>query len=90
MTITLFAQPNDISANGFYFKSAEEYADKANNLRNSYGDPVEEFEFPFIDGGSIDCDLAKTIGINQANFGSLLKCADAWEAHEKVNVIIAV
>ena len=34
--------------------------------------------------------MAKAIGINQANFGDFLKCADAWEAHEKVNVIIAV
>jgi len=34
--------------------------------------------------------LAKAIGINQANFSDFLECADAWEAHEKVNVIIAV
>ena len=59
----LHAQPYDISANGFYFETAEEYAAKANALRNDYGDPVEEFEIQFIDGEGIDCDLAKAIDL---------------------------
>jgi len=42
--IKLHAQPYDISANGFFFTSAEEYTQKANNCRNDFGGPVEEFE----------------------------------------------
>ncbi len=90
MTTTLFAQPYDLAATGFYFETAEEYLQKADALRNDYGDPVEEFEIQFIDGEQIDCELAKAIGINQANFAEFLERADAWEEWEKVNVIIAV
>ncbi len=90
MNITLFAQPYDVSANGFYFKSVEEYVAKVKTLKNDYGDQVEEFEIQFIDGEAIDCDLAKAIGINQANFNNFLECVESWEDHEKVNVIIAV
>ncbi|MEP4197921.1 MAG: hypothetical protein ABJL99_20030 [Aliishimia sp.] len=63
MTTTLFAQPYDISANGFYFTSAEVYAAKVRTLKNDYGDPVEEFEIQFIDGETIDCELARAIGL---------------------------
>jgi len=90
MTITLYAQPYDISATGFYFESAEEYEAKAQKLRNAYGDEVEEFEIQFIDGERIDCQLAKAIGLNQANFRDFLECSDAWEDWQKINVIIAV
>ena len=75
MTITLHAQPYDISATGFYF---------------AYGDPVEEFEIQFIDGEQMDCELAKAIGINQANFADFLECAETWEDWQKINVIIAM
>lgn len=86
----LHAQPYDISANGFYFETVEEYAAKAKALRNDYGDPVEEFEIQFIDGETVDCDLAKAIGLNQVNFGAFLECSEVWGEWEKVNVIIAV
>jgi len=90
MTITLYAQPYDVSATGFYITSAEDYDTKAKGLTNAYGDPVEEFEIQFIDGERIDCDLASAIGINQANFRDFLECAEAWEDWQKINVIIAV
>jgi hypothetical protein len=90
MTITLHAQPYDISATGFYFTSAEEYDQEAKELRNAHGEPVEEFEIQFIDGEQIDCELAKAIGINQANFRDYLESVDDWEDWEKINVIIAV
>jgi len=89
MTITLHAQPYDINAAGFYFSNAEDYAKKAKAAKNSYGDPVEEFEIQFIDGDRMDCELAKAIGINQANFADFLECAEAWEDWQKINVIIA-
>lgn len=90
MTITLHAQPYDITATGFYFTSAEDYGEKAKGLRNAHGDPVEEFEIQFIDGEQIDCELAKAIGINQANLRQFLEAVEEWEDWEKINVIIAV
>lgn len=86
----LHAQPYDITANGFYFQSFEEYADKAKDNRNDYGDPVEEYEIQFIDGDHIDCDLAKAWGINQANIGPYFDACESWDADEKVVFIVAV
>ena len=79
MTITLHAQPHDISATGFYFETAEDFDDTASKLVNSHGDPVEEFEIQFIDGERIDCELAKAIDLNQGNFRDYLACVEAWE-----------
>jgi len=90
MTTTLFAQPYDLAARGFYFEIAEDYDTKASALRNDYGDPVEEFEIQFIDGEQIDCELAKAIGVNQANLRQFLEAVDDWEDWEKQTVIIAV
>ena len=87
---TLYAQPYDISAAGFYFKSAKEYGRQVASLANSYGKPVEEFEIQFIDGEGIDCELAKAIALNQDNFRLFLSWIDEWEDHQKINVIIAV
>ena len=86
----LHAQPYDITANGFYFESLEEYAAKANSNRNDHGDPVEEYEIQFIDGDHIDCDLAKAWGINQANIGQYFNACESWDDQEKTVFIIAV
>ena len=90
MTITLHARPYDISAEGFYFRSAEEFDRNVTNARNSHGDPVEEFEIQFIDGASIHCELAEAIGINQENVGWFFASADAWDEQEKTVVILAI
>ena len=86
----LFAQPYDITASGFYFETAAEYEEKANKLRNSYGQPVEEFELQFIDGESIDADLFKALGVHQGNFPAYLEAVEDWSVEDKVKVIIAV
>ncbi|MBM1556228.1 antirestriction protein ArdA [Sulfitobacter mediterraneus] len=86
----LHAQPYDLSATGFYFESAEEFDGKAKANRNDYGEQVEEYEIQFIDGDTIDCDLAKAIGINQANIAQYFDAVDAWNEDEKQRVIIAV
>ncbi|WP_415402454.1 antirestriction protein ArdA [Tateyamaria sp. SN3-11] len=90
MTIQLHAQPYDLSATGFYFDSFEDYAEKAAKLRNDYGNPVEEFEIQFIDGEDIDCDLAKAIGISQANLKQFLEAVQDWDEDDKTRVILAV
>ncbi len=90
MSTILYAQPYDISAEGFYFRSSEEYDKQAATLKNSYGDIVEEFEIQFIDGEDIDCELAKAVDINQANFRGFLERIDEWLDWEKQRIIVAV
>ncbi|MEL6171495.1 MAG: antirestriction protein ArdA [Pseudomonadota bacterium] len=90
MTLQLHAQPYDLAAAGFYFETYEDYAEKAAKLQNDYGEPVEEFEIQFIDGEHIDCDLAKAIGINQANLKQYFEAVEDWDDHDKTRVILAV
>lgn len=90
MTLNFYAQPYDISAEGFYFQSLENYSEQSAKLKNSYGDPVEEFEIQFIDGELIDCELAKAWNINQANIGAFLEATDEWNDDQKTRYIIAV
>lgn len=87
---TLYTQPYDISAVGFYFETAEEYAQKAAENRNSYGGIVEEYEIQFIDGEDIDGALFKALGIHQGNFSQYLQACDDWQEDEKRKVIITV
>jgi len=86
----LFAQPYDISATGFYFDSAEDYAEKAAKNFNPYGQIVEEYELQFIDGESIDSNLFHVLGVNQCNFPAYLEACEAWDDFQKQKVIIAV
>lgn len=86
----LFAQPYDISATGFYFGTAEEYAQKAARNRNSFGGIVEEYELQFIDGEDIDGKLFEALQVNQATFGKYLEACDDWSEGDKRKVIIAV
>ena len=86
----LYAQPYDISASGFYFETVEEYNTQASKLKNSYGQPVEEFEFQFIDGEGIDAALFKALGVHQGNFPSYLEAIEEWGEDDKIIVIIAV
>ncbi|PJB72878.1 MAG: antirestriction protein ArdA [Alphaproteobacteria bacterium CG_4_9_14_3_um_filter_47_13] len=88
--ILLHAQPYDISANGFYFRSFEEYQQKSSALRNDYGDLVEEFEIQFIDGDDLDCDLFKALDIHQGNFDAFFTACEGWDEDQKIKVIIAV
>lgn len=86
----LFAQPYDVSAEEFYFASVEGYEKKSARVRNSCGQPVEEFEIQFIDGDEIDAALFKAISVNQGNFGAFLDACNYWNTDQKRKVIIAV
>lgn len=86
----LYAQPYDISATGFYFDTAEQYAAKAAKAKNDYGNPVEEFEIQLIDGEMIDCALAQAWGLNQVNFVRFLEVEDEWNEMQKLRFILAV
>ncbi len=87
---TLYAQPYDISASGFYFEDADSYARQAAALRNDYGQPVEEFEIQFIDGERIDAALAEAWSLNQANLARFFEIVDEWSEDQKRRFIIAV
>ena len=87
---TLFAQPYDISARGFYFDAAAEYSAKAAKLKNDYGQPVEEFEIQFIDGEGVDAKLFEALGVNQANHEAFFEAVTDWSDDDKIKVIIAV
>jgi antirestriction protein len=90
MTVTLYAQPYDQEARGFYFGDFETYKANAANVKNSYGQKVEEFEIQFIDGSDIDYALAKAFGINQANLTYFYDAIEDWNDDEKTRFIIAV
>ncbi|MEO0959792.1 MAG: antirestriction protein ArdA [Pseudomonadota bacterium] len=90
MTTVLYAQPYDISATGFYFRTAEEYAAKAATARNDYGQPVEEFEIQFIDGDAIDAALAVALGIYIPKLTAFFEKVETWDDHEKLALIVAV
>ncbi|MBO6814515.1 MAG: antirestriction protein ArdA [Rhizobiaceae bacterium] len=87
---TLYAQPYNIDATGFYFETAEDYAAKAKNNHDRYGQFVEEYEIQFIDGDEIDCNFAEALGLNQCNFARFLELTDEWEDQEKIRYIVAV
>jgi hypothetical protein len=86
----LYAQPYDLDATGFYFESAEDYAGKASQLTNRYGQPVEEFEIQFIDGATIDAQLFDALGVGQANLQGFFEAAQGWSDDQKVKAIIAI
>ena len=86
----LYAQPYDISANGFYFENMEEYDSKYTKCKNDFGGQVEEFEIQFIDDDDLDCDLFKALDIHQGNFSAFFTVCEEWNEDQKIKVIIAV
>lgn len=53
--LMLHAQPYDLDAAGFYFRSLEDYEKKAEKNLNRYGQLVEEYELQVIDGTDYFC-----------------------------------
>jgi hypothetical protein len=82
-TATLFAQPYNIDAVGFYFSSADEYIQKSSALMDAYGAPVEEFEIMLIDGDREDSQIFNEAGVDQCNFGKFLDLIEELDYQEK-------
>lgn len=82
MTTTLFANPYDISASGFYFTSMEDYDAKSAALCNECGQPVEEFEIDYIDGDT--AELFNAFGVNQANLAQWFEIEDRELSEEEM------
>ena len=90
MTTILYAQPYDTSAEGFYFRSEKEYLDTYPTIRNNCGTQVEEFEVQFIDGESIDAQLAEALQLHQGNAFRYIEVVEEWDDYQKTKYIIAI
>lgn len=90
MTVTLYAQPYDYSASGFYFESYEDFGDKARAARNDAGEPVEEFEIQFIDGDITTAQLFTAWGVMQSDIKAYYRALDCWDEHQVTAAIIAL
>ena len=78
-----YAQPYSLDAQGFYFSNYEDYQQKVENLRDCFGNPVEEFEIQFIDGSAEDSALFEAFRINQCNLEAFLEMIEELNDHEK-------
>jgi hypothetical protein len=87
--ISFYAQPYNIDATGFYFSDLDQYEAKAVNLRDAYGNPVEEFEIQFIDGTELECALAKAMSLSQANMERYLEILDDTD-EEIIKMIVGL
>lgn len=85
-----YAQPYDISASGFYFRSREEYDALRLACRGDTGLLVEEFEIQFIDGETLDAYFADAFGLNQATVFRIIALIEEWDEDQKRRFIIAV
>ena len=85
--VTLYAQPYDLDAQGFYFTSFEDYETKYNKNCNVYGQFVEEYEIQFIDGSVINSALFDAVG--SYNLKAYYKVVNIWDDFEKVDLIIS-
>ena len=59
---TIYANPYDMEAKGFYFDDFDEYQKKYAKNKNSYGQPVEEYSFEFIDGDQVEALIWRLLG----------------------------
>lgn len=77
-----YAQPYSLDAQGFYFQDFADYERKVANLRDRFGNPVEEFEIQFIDGD--DPELFEACGIDQSNLATWFDTIEDRDEDEKV------
>lgn len=62
-----FARPYNLDAQGFWFRTLEEYQEKAAANRDRFGNPVEEYELHSEDGEVYR--LFSFLGVTQASLG---------------------
>jgi hypothetical protein len=85
----LFAQPCDVSANGFYFASVEGFQKQSARVRNSFGLPVGEYEIEFIEGDELNAQLFTAARVHQGNINTFFLASKRWDIDQKRKVIIA-
>lgn len=75
-SLSIFAQPYDLEATGFYFTTLEEYDAKCAENFNSWGGLVEEYMIDICDGPVLACELANVIKLNQGNLQAFFYALD--------------
>lgn len=80
-----YANPYDMP--GFFFEGYKEYTQKQKELRNRFGDPVEEFGIDFIEGNEIDSELFQALEINQSNLEEFMDEVESWNEDDKLKII---
>jgi len=85
---TYFAQPYCLDAIGFFFTDFEDYTTKAESLRDSFGNAVEEFELQYIDG--VDGQLFNALSIDQANIDTWFGGVVDMQVNEKAALFYLV
>lgn len=78
---TLFAQPYNPEACGFFFHSAGDFEEKAEGLQDPDGNKVKEFEIQFIDGN--DAELFETCRIDPSNLSVWFDDIEEMHADQK-------
>ena len=71
-----YANPYNTDATGFYFETYEEYQENVAVLKDSFGNPVEEFMIDVIDGSREELQLVEAIGISQGNIKEVIEFID--------------
>lgn len=61
---TLYANPYDVGARGFYFEDETDFEQKQKSNLNSFGMPVEEYSFEFISGDDAEHELFNALEDN--------------------------
>ena len=75
-SLSIFAQPYDLEATGFYFTTLEDYEAKCAKNFNSWGGLVEEYMIDICDGPMLACELASAIKLNQCNLQAFFDALD--------------
>lgn len=74
--LTLYANPYDIEAQGFYFSDMADFKKKVKKAKNIHGDPVEEFEIDFINGDDTEMKLFSMMETGQHNIEEYFDAVD--------------
>jgi len=75
---TLYANPYDITAKGWYFHDADDFDRKFKAHL-----PVEEYEIDWIDGPEEDRELFEALDVSQSNVDSFFELIDELSDHDK-------
>lgn len=85
MTNQYFANPYNTSVNGFYFTDYADYLEQADNLKDDFGMPVEEFSLEYIDGDN--AELFNLLEVNQATLKLWFDSMEALEGEDLVRAL---
>lgn len=77
-----YANPYNTDATGFYFETYEEFTEKMEEAKDSFGNPVEEFMIDVIDGAREELQLVEAIGVSQGNIEEVIEFIDTSDDNE--------